>query len=278
MKKMLNLCLLFSFMSHAQLSQAFKQHWFDGYAEINSYTLTQSRYGEQRQGSAVLIFVTEEFLANEQVKANKRTKTTFPVLKSNRTKNFLTGIYPYSIMSSTFSSLKKGHPLIKSVASIQEWCGQSYLQLNTFSNDFTLISHSYFEGEADQLLNLPVTITEDELWNQVRYSPKKLPTGEFDLLPALELIRLNHLPIKPYRATAQLEKGKYSLTIPSLQRQLIIYFSTEFPYTIEGWEEYYTNKGTDYSSIAKRIHTERRQYWRENDRKSESLRTPFKLN
>ena len=96
------------------------------------------------------------------------------------------------------------------------------------SNDFSLISHSYFEVEADQLLNLPVTLTEDELWNQVRYAPKNLPTGSFDLLPALELIRLNHLPIKPYKANAQLEKGKYSLTIQSLQRQLIICFQQNF--------------------------------------------------
>ena len=103
------------------------------------------------------------------------------------------------------------------MASVQEWCGQSYLQLNTFSNEnkCTLISHSYFEGEADELLNFPVTLTEDELWNQLRFSPKNLPTGEFDLLPALEFIRLNHLPIKPVQANAQLEKGKYSLTMPS---------------------------------------------------------------
>ena len=94
MKKMLSLCLLYSLSSNAQLSQEFKQHWFDGYAEINSYTLIQSRYGEQRNGSAVLIYVTEDFLADEQVKANQKSSTTIPVLKANRTKNFLTGIYP----------------------------------------------------------------------------------------------------------------------------------------------------------------------------------------
>jgi len=71
MKKMLSLCLLYSISSNAQLSQEFKQHWFDGYAEINSYALNQSRYGEQRNGSAVLIYVTEDFLADEQVKANQ---------------------------------------------------------------------------------------------------------------------------------------------------------------------------------------------------------------
>ena len=86
MKKLLSLYFLFSLSSYAQLSSTFKQHWFDGHAEISSYALTQSRYGEQRQGKAVLIFVTEDFLANAQVKANRKSKTTIPVLKSNRTK------------------------------------------------------------------------------------------------------------------------------------------------------------------------------------------------
>ncbi len=53
--------LLISWTTQAQLSQAFKQHWFDGHAEISSYELTQSCYGEQRKGKAVLIFVTEDF-------------------------------------------------------------------------------------------------------------------------------------------------------------------------------------------------------------------------
>lgn len=277
MKKMLSLCLLYSLSSNAQLSQEFKQHWFDGYAEINSYALIQSRYGEQRNGSAVLIYVTEDFLADEQVKANQKSSTTIPVLKSNRTKNFRTGIYPYSIMSSSFSSLRKGHPLIKSAASIQEWCGQSYLQLNTKEDKMALISHSYFEGEADQEVSLPNTISEDELWNRVRFSPENLPTGEFDLLPSLEGIRLNHISAKIVTAKGELEEGKYTLTIAAHKRKLILYFSSEFPYTIEGWEEHYTSKGNAYSSIAKRIHTERRQYWRENNKASENLRTPFKL-
>ncbi len=147
MKNLLLVCLFCSTWVQAQLSQEFKSHWFDGKAEINSYELTQSRYGEQRQGKAVLIFVTEDFLKEEQVKANRKSKSTVPVLKSNRTKNFLTGIYPYSIMNSSFSSLRKGHPFIKSVASIQEWCGQSYLQLNADEEDLSLISHSYFEGK-----------------------------------------------------------------------------------------------------------------------------------
>lgn len=277
MKKLLLLFLLTPFIGMAQLSQTFKNHWFDGFAEISSYELTQSRYGQQRIGKAVLIFVTEDFLAKEQVKANQKSKTTIPVLKSNRTKNFLTGIYPYSIMSSSFSSLRKKHPLIKTVASIQEWCGQSYLQLNAREKENTLISHSYFEGEADQNLTLPKTISEDELWNLIRFNPKNLPVGEFDLLPSLEIIRLNHIEPKAVKATASLQAGNYTLYIPSLQRSLSIQFDPNFPYTIEGWEEKYDHKGEQYTSTAKRIHTERRQYWQENNNASVRFRVPFKL-
>ena len=277
MKKLLLLFLLTPFIGMAQLSQTFKNHWFDGFAEISSYELTQSRYGQQRIGKAVLIFVTEDFLAKEQVKANQKSKTTIPVLKSNRTKNFLTGIYPYSIMSSSFSSLRKKHPLIKTVASIQEWCGQSYLQLNAREKENTLISHSYFEGEADQNLTLPKTISEDELWNLIRFNPKNLPVGEFDLLPSLEIIRLNHIEPKAVKATASLQAGNYTLYIPSLQRSLSIQFDPNFPYTIEGWEEKYDHKGEQYTSTAKRIYTERRQYWQENNNASVRFRVPFKL-
>lgn len=277
MKKLLLLFLLTPFIGMAQLSQTFKNHWFDGFAEISSYELTQSRYGQQRIGKAVLIFVTEDFLAKEQVKANQKSKTTIPVLKSNRTKNFLTGIYPYSIMSSSFSSLRKKHPLIKTVASIQEWCGQSYLQLNAREKENTLISHSYFEGEADQNLTLPKTISEDELWNLIRFNPKNLPVGEFDLLPSLEIIRLNHIEPKAVKATASLQAGNYTLYIPSLQRSLNIQFDPNFPYTIEGWEEKYDHKGEQYTSTAKRIYTERRQYWQENNNASVRFRVPFKL-
>ena len=55
------------------LSREFRSYWYQGSAEINTYDLIQERYGESRQGEAVLIFVTEDFLKEEQVKANQRT-------------------------------------------------------------------------------------------------------------------------------------------------------------------------------------------------------------
>ena len=112
------------------MNEEFKNYWFDGNAEISSFNLNQSRYGSIRKGSAVLIYVTEDFLPKKQVKANKKNEYTYNILKLNRTKKFLTGIYPYSIMTSIFSRLGKNLPLIKTSTSIQEWCGQTYLQIN----------------------------------------------------------------------------------------------------------------------------------------------------
>ena len=270
--------LLLPSLLSAQLSQAFKTHWFDGHAEISSYELTQSRYGEQRQGKAVLIYVTEDFLAEEQVKANVKSNTTIPVLKVNRSKHFLTGIYPYSIMSSSFNALKKTHPLVKTAASIQEWCGQSYLQLNNRAEEWQLTSHSYFEGEADQQLTLEKTISEDALWNLLRFDPSQLPVGTFRLLPSLEVLRLDHLEVKALPVEGTLTNGRYQLNFLTTGRQFTLYFEETFPYLIEGWEDTYPSKGEKYTSKAVRIHTERRQYWKENNAADEPLRTPFKLN
>ena len=264
-----------------RISEQFKTHWFDGFAEISSYALNQSRYGEVREGSAVLIYVTEDFLKKEQVKANQKSKTTVAVLKSNRTKNFLTGIYPYSIMTSSFSALKSPQPIIKNSASIQEWCGQSYLQMNRKEKQLEIISHSYFEGEADQAFTLEENRTEDELWNLIRLRPQALPLGSLKLIPSLESSRLNHKTIEAYDATATIEQKNnttvYTITYPKLQRTLAIEFNSSFPHTIEGWVEQVLGKGAAFTSTAKRIHTERRQYWRENDNTSTKYRAPFKL-
>ncbi len=277
MKQLTQFLLLLPFLVTAQLSQEFKKHWFDGKAEISSYELTQSRYGEQRSGKAVLIYVTEDFLVKEQVKANSKSDKSILVLKSNRTKSFLTGIYPYSIMSSSFNSLSKKHSMLKSSASIQEWCGQSYLQINQKEEKLNILSHSYFEGEADQIIEIDDTFSEDAIWNIIRLNPNNLPTGKFLTLPSLELLRLNHIPIETQVAEGELTDNSYSYEIKSIGRKLTIFFSSEFPYTVEGWEEKYEGKGEKYHSKAKRIHTERRAYWQENKALNTVLRKPFKL-
>ena len=111
------------------LSDEFKAYWYAGEAEITSYKLEQARYGELRDGNAVLIYVTEPFLPKEQVKANNNNPENISVLKLNATKKFLTGIYPYSIMSSTFYPVHDNQHALKTSLSVQEWCGHVYSSL-----------------------------------------------------------------------------------------------------------------------------------------------------
>ena len=96
------------------LRKEFKKYWYSGNAEITSYSIEQARYGQLREGTSVLIYVTEPFLPEIQVKADRSASSNIPVLKLNRTKNYLTGIYPYSIMNSTFSPVYDNQHAIKS--------------------------------------------------------------------------------------------------------------------------------------------------------------------
>ncbi len=270
-------------ISVRHLDQDFKDYWYSGKAEITTYQLSQVRYGELREGTAVNIFVTEDFLPNKQVKANDNSKDNIPVLKLNNTKNFITGIYPYSIMNSTFSPLTtKQHP-IKVTTSSQEWCGQMYMQLNN-TEEFKIISHSYFEGEADQNISIEKGMLENEIWNLIRIQPEELPTGEFMMIPSFEYIRLNHKETKSYKAAAKLTKKDslsiYSIHYPDLPRQLSIYFNSSFPYEIEKWEESSfsnPNETQGLKTIAVKIKRMRTNYWVQNSNSDELLRSSMGL-
>ncbi len=270
-------------ISQRNLSKEFKEYWYAGEAEITSYSLLQERYGEIREGTAVNIFVTEDFLPEEQVKANNASEKNISVLKLNQIKSFTTGIYPYSIMSSTFSPISQsGHPL-KVTQSVQEWCGQVYMQLNNREN-FEIESHSYFEGEADQKISLPKTWLENELWNLIRINPEELPTGDVMLVPSFEYLRLRHKEIKQHNAFASLKQGDsitiYTLNYPDLQRQLTLYFKSNFPYEIEKWEETNAVDQNDtlrLKTTAAKLKRLKTDYWKKNSNAFSYLRDSLDL-
>nr|WP_223270687.1 septum formation inhibitor Maf [Subsaximicrobium wynnwilliamsii] len=262
-------------------SQAFVKYWQSGEAEISSYQLQQARYGELREGKAVLIFVTEPFLPQKQVKADLSAVSNVQVLKLNATKNFNTGIYPYSIMQSTFYPLSNTSHALKVSCSIQEWCGQVYSQLNN-REQFEITSHSYFEMEADAQFNLEKTILENELWTQLRLDPSSLPVGDLKIIPSLEFISLKHMPTKAYDAVAQLTTGNYTVSYKVLQRQLSISFNPEFPYQILSWEETYPDgfgeDPTVLTSKATLLKSIKSDYWNKNDNTAIRFRDTLQLN
>src|SRR5688572_8355489 len=104
----------------------FGRYWYQGKAELTRYALEQARYGELHKGDAVLVFVTEPFLPEKQVKLERGDPARgVSVLKLNSTRKFFTGIYPYSVMTSTFTPVDFGKTgTLKVTSSTQEWCGQ----------------------------------------------------------------------------------------------------------------------------------------------------------
>lgn len=249
----------------------FKDYWYASKAEISSYKLTQARYGEMREGTAVLIFVTEDFLPGKQVKADNYDKKNTAVLKLNSTKNFNTGIYPYSIMQSSFYPVTDDAHAIKLSASVQEWCGQAYTQLNN-RKLFDVMTHSYFENEADKEEQIAPSILENELWNRIRIRPELLPVGEQTIIPSLEYCRLMHKEIKSYKATATLLKStetyNYTIIYPELNRDLSILFSSKFPYEILSWSETYPQgsaaSAKKMTTTATKINQVNVDYWTKN--------------
>ncbi len=265
------------------ISEAFKNYWYDGTAEITSFRLSQERYGELREGTAVTVFVTEDFLPEKQVKANSYSEENIPVLKLNTTKKFITGIYPYSIMTSTFTPVNNKKHALKVSNSVQEWCGQVYIQLNN-RKDFDIMAYSYFEGEADKSISLEKTWLEDELWSLIRINPEELPTGELSVIPSFESMRLRHKEITAYPAVASLKKGDalsiYEIKYPSLQRDIIIYFSSSFPFEIEKWQEInvgWSNDTTRLKTTAVKMQRIKSAYWGKNSNKDQVLRDSLGL-
>ena len=258
------------------LEGSFKTYWYAGKAEITSYKLEQVRYGEIRDGRAVLVYVTEDFLPVEQVKSDDPNKENISILKLNATKKFNTGIYPYSIMQSSFYPVANNQHALKVSASIQEWCGQTYMQLNNRS-DFEVRLHSYFQSEGDQNFHLEKTILENELWNQLRIDPKSLPVGNLEIIPAFEYLRLKHKNLKAYAAEANLEQGTYRIYYPDLKRELTIHFNPDFPFDISSWEETYPDGGEILSTKATKLKTLKTDYWNKNSNAFERLRDSLQI-
>jgi len=252
--KAIFLTLLLALPLHADEIRDF---WFSG-AEISSFNLSQSRYGKNHPGHAELIFVTEPFLLEKQVKDETGKGDSTQVLKLNALTTFNTGIYSYRTMTSTFRpiDLEKFPHALKSTSSIQDWCGQASQQSNFRENGWSVQLRSYFENAGDQDLTLPNVHLEDELWITLRLDPKKLPTGETEIIPGAIYTRFHHQPIAAVKANATLDlSGKaaiYTISYPSLGRYLSIGFDKEFPHIIRAWIEI-TPTGKTTAVLKKRM-------------------------
>lgn len=271
------------------------KYWYQGKAEISRYELLQNRYQDLHPGEAVLIFVTENFLTDKQVKNdNYQNENNTPILKTNMLLKFPTGIYDYSTMTSVFTPTEtEAFPqTLKVTNSVQDWCGQSFLQLNFREGQYQMELRSYFENEADQNLSIDYAVLEDELFNRIRINPEGLPTGQLKVVPSAAVIRFMHLPFKAYEAEASLGEyrgtdfeGKglmaYTLTYPEIKRTLQLVFEKEAPHLIAGWADTYPSAfdRMPRTSLAKRTETLLSPYWQQNSLSDLPLRKDlgFKL-
>ena len=195
-------------ISRAVADDGFWKHWADGKAELDGYALVQPRYGQLREGTAVMVFVTEDFSNALRVKADPGKHPDddiVKVLKLNFIRDFQTGIYDYNVMTSTFLGTEfpapAPWPLEKISFSSQEWCGNVYMQWLARGDKLEGVAHSYFDGEADSTPSLPLPkdgITEDALPILVRgLRGDWLAPGASRTLPFLRSTLRTRLEHKP---------------------------------------------------------------------------------
>lgn len=264
----------------------FGDYWYQGKAELTSYDLTQVRYGEERKGNAVLVFVTEDFSKSKQVKLDNPSSIQSDaqkVLKLNFTKKFTTGIYPYSMMSSIFSPVYPTGNLHaeKISTSVQEWCGHVFMQLNKSNDHYKMLMKSYFESEGDEQQEIALTWTEDELWNLIRLDSDALPSGDVKMIPSTMYLRLKHQPTAAYKANVERDiqgsLSKLTIKYPDLKRSLSITYSTEFPHQIQSWAESYPENGEQMITSAQLKKSIMLDYWNRNSVADSTYRTALGL-
>jgi hypothetical protein len=261
----------------------FAGYWYQGEAEVNSYRLEQLRYGEMREGEAVFVFVTEDLSRSKQVKLDQPDKAgnrKVTVLKLNHLRRFVTGIYDYSLMSSVFTPVDtRRYPhSLKTTATVQDWCGHAFTQLNLKGKRYLVRNFSYFEAFGDQRERIPAALLEDELWNRIRLGPELIPAGEVEVVPGTFFARLLHKEIKPHKAVLSLEMkeavGRLSLKYADLGREFEIRFDASFPYRILGWTE---SDGGRLLSRGTLLGSTKSPYWQQNALKFEHLRDSLML-
>jgi len=283
MKTFLLKSLIYLLAPMSLSAESFADYWYSGKAEVAVYDLKQSRYGKIREGSAVLIFVTEPFSKTKQVKldnVDQAGSDKMTVMKLNRTKSFNTGIYPYSIMTSAFAEVATGK-LIKASTSVQEWCGQTYTQVNNKGEkDYQYNGFSYFESEGNQTGTLKNTTLEEAVMLQLRLG--KLKEGSITMTPSQEQSRLLHFPYKPTKAkiTCSEEDGFKKVSISynhPLKLNVEYHVAKTFPYQILQWSESFVHHGKTQTTVATLKSLQKLPYWQMNSPSFEAKRAEIGL-
>ncbi len=215
----------------------FGTYWHDGKAELDGYRYTVTRYGRERRGRAVAVYVTEPFSRSMRVKVDdpsKNPRDVVDVLKLNLIRDFQTGVYDYSTMTSLFSKSEDFEPVKVSFVST-EWCGNVYEELLVSPGLVSQKLSSYFEGEsATREERRPSGgILEEELFVRLRgLNGPYLAAGESRAAPLLLSSfrrRLGHEPFQWTDVRIERTPRAQAITVPAGRFQ-------SFVYTVEAGE------------------------------------------
>jgi len=202
----------------------FESWWRDGQAELDGYRLHVQRYGHERSGRAVAIYVTEPFSRSKHVKLDdpaRAGRDVLGVLKLNLVRDFQTGIYDYHTIVSLFVDDAAFEP-VKIAFSSTEWCGQVYEELNFGGGGIQQRVASYFEGESgEHSLGRPRDgIEEDALFVRLRAlsgAPLVAPGARrtFPFLASPFYRRLAHRPAAWTTVTIEHAAEPVRVTVPA---------------------------------------------------------------
>ncbi len=186
---------------HFSIHHINEHYWYRGLADIAVYRLQEMKYGGLRSGYAVSVWVTEDFDPAVGHKVDNPVQTDHvKVLKHINLKRFSTGIYDYSVMTSSFTGFHHGDAF-KTVLSSQDWCGQSYIQQNLVRDGHEFRQFSYFEQLGDRHLRTDAVLMEDHIPGLLLLQPDALPEETaLMMIPALEYLNATQQDIKAWPA------------------------------------------------------------------------------
>lgn len=271
----------------APASGEFRGRWYDGGAELSGYRLTTPRYGELRTGEMVLVYVTEPLNRKTWIKDDDAGPgERVDVLKLNQGFGFLTGIYPYSVMTSVFAPIDdwggERFAPVKISVTVQEWCGHVFQALWPGDGLAQVQVASYFASEGEGIMTRPMpegTLYEDALLVQLRELDGPFAGGgdwSGALVPSLWRVRRAHVPIEAVPATIRRERvgegdgavTRFVLEAAGYRRTFDV--ERAAPRRVVGWT---TSEGEE----ARLLGTTRRPYWAENRVGDEALRAELGL-
>jgi hypothetical protein len=276
-------------------SQDFYNFWGDGRAEVSSYRVVQPRYGEDRVGYGVMIYVTEDVRRSTLIKIESPTpeEERLYTLKLNNFLKFTTGVYDYSVMTSAFSVIdpltqEQPFELLKLNLSSQEWCGHVFEEVRVEQDRLLGALNSYFESEGLQQWSFerPDDFeSEDHLLIRIRELKGEFMASEstrtLTMLPSLWQFRMRHKPRE--LVTATLTKGTAGrITVGDVAYTAIpwtwsyeawektVWIDTAYPHRVLQWQT--SDGGRGELLVSKRL-----PYWGLHDLADEYLRDELKI-